>query len=127
MDQLVRFELREKYLLVIGLGRRDSFSAMAEASNLIYDKIVETNSQYLLVDYRKLEINVNLTEAFNIVKRYETTIPDLKSITIAAVFDGEGLTFANYWKEISTKRGFSITIFEDITAAEQWLFEQMVG
>jgi hypothetical protein len=119
MDQLVRFELREKYLLVIGLGRRDSFSAMAEASNLIYDKIVETNSQYLLVDYRKLEINVNLTEAF--------TIPDLKSITIAAVFDGEGLTFANYWKEISAKRGFSITIFEDITAAEQWLFEQMVG
>jgi hypothetical protein len=127
MDQLVSFELREKYLLVIGHGKRDSFSSMAEASNLIYDKIVETNSQYLLVDYRKLEINVNLTEAFNIVKRYETTIPDLKSITIAAVFDGEGLTFANYWKEISAKRGFSITIFEDITAAEQWLFEQMVG
>jgi hypothetical protein len=126
MDQLVSFELREKYLLVVGHGMRDSFSSMAEASNLIYDKIIETKSHYLFVDYRKLEINVNLTEAFNIVKRYETTIPDLKSIIIAAVFDSKGLTFANYWKEISAKRGFSITIFEDITAAEQWLFAQMV-
>ncbi len=125
MDQLVSFELKEKYLLVIGHGRRDSFSSMAEASNLIYDKIVETDSQYLLVDYRNLQINVKLTEAFNIVKRYETTIPELRSIIIAAVFDSRNLTFANYWKEISEKRGFSITIFEDIDAAEQWLLEQI--
>jgi hypothetical protein len=125
MDQLVSFELRAKYLLVIGHGKRDSFLSMAEASNLIYDKIVETNSRYLLVDYRKLEINVNLTEAFNIVKRYETSIPDLKNIIIAAVFDSQGLVFGNYWKEISAKRGFSITIFEDIREAEHWLFEQM--
>ncbi len=125
MDQLVSFELREKYLLVIGHGKRDSFSSMAEASTLIYDKIVETKSRYLLVDYRTLQINVNLTEAFNIVKRYETTIPELRNITIAAVFDSRGRAFANYWKEISEKRGFSITIFEDIAVAEQWLLNQM--
>ena len=125
MDQLVSFELKEKFLLAIGHGKRDSFSSMAEASNLIYDKIVETNSRYLLVDYRKLQINVNLTEAFNIVKRYERTIPDLKKVIIAAVFDYHGRAFASYWKEISSKRGFSITIFEDVDAAEQWLIDQM--
>jgi hypothetical protein len=124
MDQLVSFEVREKYLLVVGHGKRDSFTAMAEASNLIYDKIVETNSGYLLVDYRKLQINVNFTEALNIVKRYERAIPELRDIIIAAVFDRRGRAFGNYWKEISEKRGFSIAIFEDITVAEQWLIKQ---
>jgi hypothetical protein len=124
---LVSFQLKDKFLLVIGHGKRDNFSSMAEASALIYDKILETKIQYLLVDYTKLEINVNLTEAFNIIKRYESILPGLKNTLIAAAFDSRGLPFANYWKEVGEKRGFTIKIFDDIGIAEQWLLSKIEG
>ncbi|MEJ0055936.1 MAG: hypothetical protein WDN75_09950 [Bacteroidota bacterium] len=118
---LVSFELKEKYLLVVGHGKRDNLLSMVEASEQIYQKIIETNCHHLLVDYRNLEINVHLNEAFNIVKRYETTQPELKKIIIAAVFTKKGLDFGMYWKEIGMKKGFHISIFEDIDIAEKWL------
>ena len=121
---LVSFELRPKYLLVVGHGKRDNLISMVEASELIAKKIAETDSRYLLVDYRNLQINVHMTEAFNIVKRYESAQPELKKITIAAVFSGSGLEFGNYWKDIALKRGFFITIFQDMEIAEAWLLKE---
>jgi hypothetical protein len=91
---LVSFENREKYLLVIGHGKRDNLAAMARASQEIYEKILETGTHHLLVDYRKLQINLHMNEAFNIVRRYEIIQPLLKEIIIAAVFEGEGLSLA---------------------------------
>jgi hypothetical protein len=122
---LVSFELKAKYLLVIGHGKRDNLATMAKASAQIYEKVLETQSRYLLVDYRKLQINVHLSEAFNIVKRYEATQPQLKNLIIAAVFNGKGLEFGTYWKDISRQRGFYIEIFEDMDIAEKWLLGQM--
>lgn len=126
---LVSFELKEKYLLVIGHGKRDNFADMAKASSLIYEKALETKSRYLLVDYRKLQVNVRLTEAFNIVKRYEVTLPQLRELTVAAVFEkkGKGREFGNYWKDIGRQRGFFIEVFENMNAAEAWLLEQIAG
>jgi hypothetical protein len=122
---LVSFELKEKYLLVLGHGKRDNLTSMVKASAQIYEKVLETKSRYLLVDYRNLQINVHLSEAFNIVKRYEVILPELKKLTIAAVFASEGLDFGKYWKDVSRQRGFFIEIFEDIKIAEAWLLEQM--
>lgn len=124
-SSLVSFELKENYLLITGLGKRDTLADMAIASSEIYAQVRETKSRYLLVDYRKLQINVHLNEAFNIVKRYETIQPELKNVIIAAVFEEPGLEFGNYWKEIGRKRGFFIEIFEDIEIAEGWLLSQM--
>jgi len=124
---LVSFELKEKYLLITGLGKRDKLAEMAEASSQIYAKVRETKSRYLLVDYCKLQINVHLHEAFNIVKRYETIQPELKNVIIAAAFSGKGLEFGNYWKEVGLQRGFFIEIFEDIKMAEVWLLKQMTS
>jgi hypothetical protein len=122
---LVSFELREKYLLVVGHGKRDNLATMTKAAAEIYDKVIETNVRYLLVDYRYLQINVRLGEAFNIVKRYETVQPLLKNLTIAAAFDEKGLDFGSYWKEVSRQRGFFIEIFDDINIAENWLLNQI--
>lgn len=121
---LVSFELKEKYLMVVGHGRRDNLAVMAEASAQVYQKVLETKTRYLLVDYRKLQINVHMNEAFNIVKRYEVLQPELKNLLIAAVFDGKGLEFGKYWKDIAIQRGFHIEIFEDIDAAEKWVEAQ---
>jgi hypothetical protein len=122
---LVSFQVKEKYLLVVGHGKRDNFSSMVEASALIQQMIIETGSRYLLVDYRKLQINVSIAEAFNIVKRYEANVPELRNVVIAGVFDKQNLTFANYWKEVGEKRGFLIKIFGSMTLAEQWLLDEI--
>lgn len=122
---LVTFEVKDKYLLVVGHGKRDNFSSMVEASALIQQKIIETGCRYLLVDYRKLQIKVSIAEAFNIVKRYEARVPELKNVTIAGVFEKQNLTFANYWKEVGEKRGFFIRIFESMSVAERWLLTKI--
>lgn len=125
MDEpLASFEVREKYLLVIGHGKRDNLKTMAEAAALIVSKAVEVNRRFMLVDYRALEIEVHISEAFNIVRGYETHQPQLKNITVAAVFNSRDLEFANYWKEIGGRRGFHIEIFQDVDVAEEWLLKQ---
>ncbi len=122
---LVTFELRGSYLFILGHGRRDNLASLAEASSEIYAKILETKCNYVLVDYRTTIFNLHLNEAFNIIKRYETVLPNLKQVTIAAVFKPTDLEFGNYWKEIGGKRGFFIEVFEEIEKAEQWLSQQM--
>jgi hypothetical protein len=102
---LVSFQVKEKYLLVVGHGKRDNFSSMVEASALIQ--------------------HVSIAEAFNIVKRYEANVPELRNVVIAGVFDKQNLTFANYWKEVGEKRGFLIKIFGSMTLAEQWLLDEI--
>src|SRR5689334_1929552 len=97
------FELKEKYLLVTGYGKRDNLAAMIEAASLIYEKVRETNVSYLLVDYRALQINLKLSEAFNIVRQYEVSLPGLKQATIAAVFEGKAIEFGTYWKDVGDK------------------------
>lgn len=121
---LVTFDLKEKYLLVNGHGKRDNLASMVEASAQIYAKVMETDSRYLLVDYRNLQISVHLCEAFNIVKRYEAVQPQLKKVIVAAVFHGNSIEFGAYWRDISQQRGFKFEIFEDMHAAEKWLLEQ---
>ena len=125
MEPPVTFELRDKYLVVTGHGQRNSLSSMVEASEMIFQKLHETGKRYLLVDYTALKVNVHMTEAFNIVKRYETAQPELKKILIACAFSSSGMEFATYWKEIGQKRGFSIEIFDDLAKAEHWLLGQI--
>jgi hypothetical protein len=125
--QLVSFEVKELYLLVVGHGSRDSLASMVEASAQIFEKVRETQRRFLLVDYRNLQINVRMTEAFNIVKRYEVAQPGLKDITIAAVFGGNGVEFGKYWREVGLQRGFFIEMFQDIDQAEEWLIKRAKG
>ncbi|MBN8578420.1 MAG: hypothetical protein J0L66_15865 [Cytophagales bacterium] len=120
----VTFELHAQYLLVIGHGVRDSLANMVDSANLIYKKAKETNSRKMLVDFRKLEIHVRITEAFNIVKTYEHSLPELRTIVVAAVFEPRHRDFARYWHEVSAQRGFTIEVFEDINEARTWLLAQ---
>lgn len=119
----VTFELREQYLLVTGHGVRNSLAGMVETANLIIRKALETSSNKMLVDYRQLDIQVRITDAFNIVKTYEQSLPELRLIRVAAVFENRHREFASYWQEVSSKRGFIIKTFEDFDAAERWLID----
>jgi hypothetical protein len=123
---LVSFELKDKYLLVVGHGKRDNLMAMSEAASLIFAEIERTQCRFLLLDYRKIEVNVQMGDAFNIVRRYEKLPPILRETIIAAVFEGDGRNFGRYWTEVSRQRGFFIEAFEDFDKAEAWLLDQMV-
>jgi len=117
----VTFEFKDGYLLVVGHGARNNLQEMNEAASDIYRKMDETQCYFLLVDYRDLEINVHMAEAFNIVKRYEVAQPGLKKATIAAVFSDAGTEFGKFWKEVGRKRGFTIESFDTIESAKEWL------
>ena len=126
MDEpLVSFELREKYLLVIGHGKRDNFKDMVTVSEMVYAKALETKSRYLLMDYRLLYINLNMNEAVNIVKRSEAVQPQFKRFTVATVVGPSGVEFGHFWRHLATQRGFNVEIFEDFDKAENWLMEQI--
>lgn len=117
----VTFELKDHYLLVTGHGVRKSLKEMVDTAATIIKKAEETNSSKMLVDYRQLDIQVRITEAFNIVKTYEQSLPQLRNIIVAAVFEKHHRVFADYWQEVSSKRGFTIKTFENFTEAERWL------
>ncbi len=117
----VTFELKEHYLLVTGYGARKSLKEMVDTANLIMKKAQETKSTKMLVDYRKLDIQVRITDAFNIVKTYEQNLPELRNIVVAGVFEAHHRDFANYWQEVSATRGFTIKVFEDFNEADKWL------
>lgn len=122
---LVSFELRDNHLLIIGHGVRDSNASMIEATVATYHKILETKSQFLLVDYRKVEIDLDHVQAFNLIKTYEGNMPQLHQVTAACVFNDASKEFALYWQSIGRKRGFDIFIFETLDDAERWLKEKI--
>jgi len=121
---LVTFAWRKNYLEITGHGVRNSIPSLQEASQAIYEEVVKRQATYLLVDYRAVEIQLPLSEAFNMIKRYEQTMPFLKNSVVAAVFNAQGLTFGRYWQEVGVQRGFKIHLFEDITEAKSWLIKQ---
>jgi hypothetical protein len=124
-EPLVSFELREKYLLVIGHGKRDNFKDMVVVSEMVYAKALETKCHFLLLDYRSLYINLNMNEAVNIVKRSEAVQPEYKSLTAATVLGPPGVEFGQFWRHLAIQRGFNVAVFEDFDKAENWLMEQI--
>jgi hypothetical protein len=127
-EPLISFEVREKYLFVVGLGKRDNLLQMTQAADKIVKMAVEYDRNLMLVDYRKLKVEVSLSNAFNIVRAYEAHQPSLRKIIVAAVFDRygnpKGWEFGHFWKEVSDQRGFHIEVFEDMDVAERWLLAQ---
>ena len=124
-EPLVSFELREKYLLVIGNSKRDNFKDMVIVSEMVYAKALETKSRYLLMYYRSLYINLNMNEAVNIVKRSEAVHPQFKSLTVATVVGPSGVEFGQFCRHLAAQRGFNVEVFEDFDKAENWLMEQI--
>jgi hypothetical protein len=118
---LVSFERHEKYLLIKGHGLRDSIQSMMEASKATYSQITKTQSHLLLVDYREVKITLPLSEAFNLIRNYENSMPFLKNTSAAVVLSESGLAFGRYWHEVGLQRGFNIALFENMEEAKNWL------
>lgn len=119
------FEVKEGYLLITGQGTRQSLHDVAEYSARLYNQVVETKSKFLLVDYRQVKVRLPQSEAFNIIRNYETSRPFYGAVVAACVFGPESINFARYWQQIGRQRGFDINLFPNLMEAEQWLLNRI--
>lgn len=124
-QQLVSFEQREGYLLIRGHGVRNSIQSISKASEITYAKVLETKSRYLLIDYRVVTGKLPKTEAFNLIRKYESSMPFFGLAVAACVFGEGSMEFAQYWQQIGRQRGFDINLFPTLKEAEQWLLNKI--
>lgn len=116
-----RFEKKDGYMLAIGEGERNNLTEMTEATKSMVAAATELGMTHILADYRKVKYNVPLTDAYNLVKVYETKTPTLKSFTIAGVMNEVDRELIKFWESISNRRGFEFKIFTNIDDALRWL------
>lgn len=123
----VTFEQKDHYLLVTGHGERNDFASIVNATNQINEMVVTLKNKYLLVDYREVKFNTPITNVFDVIRIYESKMPDFKNLIVAAVLSNLNSTFGKYWGEIAQQRGFNFMVFEDFESAEKWLLEKKTG
>jgi hypothetical protein len=121
---MINFEKKDKYLLVVGEGDRKDLLTLANGTKQIYSVIEETNSHLVLVDYRKVNFLIQNVDAFNSVRFYETKLPELKTIVLAAVVNHDNVHIGDVWGKFAISRGFNFKVFTDYDQAEQWLLKQ---
>jgi len=120
----VTFKQQENYLLVTGHGERNNFADIINATTQINEMVVKFQNKFLLVDYREVKFNTPIGNVFDVVRIYETKMPHLKHIFIAAILSKLNSSFGAYWRDIAQKRGFNFMVFDDFNKAETWLLEQ---
>ena len=121
---MIDFEKKDKYLLVVGEGERRDLLTLAEGTKKIYSFIEETKSRLVLVDYRKVNFLIQNMDAFNSVRFYESKLPELKTIILAAVVNEDNVHIGDVWGKFAASRGFNFKVFTDLVEAENWLLQQ---
>lgn len=121
---MINFEKRDKYLLIIGEGERKGLLPVAEGSMKMYAAILDSKTRLVLIDYRKVNFDMTNTDVFNAIRIYETKLPLLANVIVAAVFNKENQAIGNTWIEVGNARGFNFKLFSDFNEAESWLLKQ---
>jgi len=117
-------ELRNDYLYIKASGDRTSFKEIVEGTLDIYESAQKYQTKKVFGDYREVRFKVSITEAFNILRFYENKLPEFQGIAMCIVINPEDQKIANYWESIFVKRGYNVSVFKDITKAEEWLKQQ---
>lgn len=123
-DPLISFEQRENYLLITGHGERNDFISIVDSTKNIHDVVMGLENKYVLLDYSQVKFNIPQTNVFDIVRIYETKMPDLKQVVAAVVVSQLNSEIGVYWKTIAQQRGFNFRVFNNYSNAEKWLAEK---
>ncbi len=121
----VSFEVKGDYLVVEASGSNDSLKSLIELSIAVHNKALETQCNYHLLDFSKLELTLKWADGFNLVRMYENSMPEFSRSTAASVFNESSLEFVKYWQEIGQSRGFDIQLFPTRDEAEKWLIKKI--
>lgn len=120
-------ELTKHYLLITAKGDRNDFSSIVKGTVQMQKAVQAANAQKVLADYRGVNFNVPLTEAFNLVRLYEHRIDTFRSIIMATLVNRKNLELAKFWESICNKRGFVTKVFLEFEEAEAWLIKQPIA
>jgi len=96
---------------------------VVDLTKAIHHKIITTESRRILLDFQEVDLKLQWSEIFNLVRMYETSMPEFYNIAVGCVFNSSGLEFANYWRDVGQARGFTIQIFPTPKEAETWLLK----
>lgn len=124
MNVNLSHEHKGSYLLIVGEGERNTLAEIIEGTRKGEALVKKYKARFVLIDYRNVIFNVNLSDAFNLVKFYESEMPEAKKITIAAVVNQHDIELSNFWKSIGNRRNFTFEVFQDIKKAETWLLNK---
>ena len=90
------------------------------------NKAADANGvKHVLLDHRKLIVDLHMSEAYNLVKVYEKDFPEFSGISMTAVVNRDGLEIAKFWESICIKRGYQCRVFLDFDEAEKSILEQL--
>ncbi len=120
---LFRLELHKAIVHVTASGLCNQYGLVVDLTKLIHHKIIATDCRRVLLDFQKVDLKLQWSEIFNLVRMYETSMPEFYNITVGCVFNTSGLEFANYWRDVGQARGFTIQIFSTRKEAEMWLLK----
>jgi hypothetical protein len=115
--------LHADYLLVTAHGVRTSSLEIAEGTFEFYRLIEQTQSRKVLLDYREVDFQNTLADAFNVVRLYES-MPLLKSVRMVTIVNNKTVSLARAWKEFANERGFQFEYALNFEEAEQWLLQK---
>lgn len=117
----MEYEVRHDYLFLHAEGTVDTYQKFLMGTNWMYSIIEKTSSTKVLWDYRKVQFKLEQTEAFNIIRIYEQSMPLMANVKLAAVVKPGNKSLAEIWEEIGTRRGYDFGVFTDFSKAESWL------
>ncbi|MBX2946837.1 MAG: hypothetical protein KF725_13465 [Cyclobacteriaceae bacterium] len=121
----LEIQLSDSYLVAKGYGRRNTLAEVLEGTRQIAMALSETKSKYLLVDYSEVVTRLLATDAFNIVRIYESRVSEFQDIVMAVVINPAEEQFDAFWEKICRIRGYQFKIFTDRQAAEDWLKDKI--
>lgn len=114
-------ELHKTIVHATGSGLCNQYGLVVDLTKAVHHKIITTDCRRILLDFREVDLKLKWPDIFNLVRMYETSMPEFYNITVGSVFNASGLEFANYWREVGQARGFTIQIFPTLKGAETWL------
>jgi hypothetical protein len=112
-------------LRVTAKGTYNAVAHLNSTTELIYQKVTESEIRLLLLDFRESHFELPLAEAFNVVRRYELSMPAFRDVTAACVFNRASKEFTDYWQQLGNQRGYTIGVFPGIPEAERWIREKV--
>ncbi len=121
MTIIPTIETKEGYVILTANGKCDDFNLMIQGTHMVNEAAKEYGVKHVLLDHRNLSYDLNMSEAFNLVKVYEKDFPSFSGISITAVVNEDGLELAKFWESICLKRGYQSKVFLDFDKAEQWV------
>lgn len=118
-----RVELHKAIVHATGSGLCNDYGLVVDLTKAIHREIITTDCKKILIDFQEVDLKLQWSEIFNLVRMYETSMPEFYNITVGCVFNASRLEFANYWRDVGQARGFTIQIFPTPKEAETWLLE----